>query len=136
MQSKHTKFLNFNECDIVKLDDGKHIHSIIACDEDETCVSCQKCGTYYILCSKCKNLMQFLGHDDVYDKNSDNLNLDVENNLNLSKIGYSYLDENMYHVDQETIVKNCGEKLTGPEGGFHHYWKCNTCDRYCKFSDK
>lgn len=134
IKCNNNKFLDFKTDDTVTLDDGTYNNNIVLCDVEETCICCQKCGTYYILCSKCNNIMQFLGHDDPYDDH-DNFDLEVEN-LDLNKIGYSYLNECIFHVDQKTIIKNHGDKLTGPDGGFHHYWRCNKCDKCFKFSDK
>lgn len=123
----------------------------ISCEDNSLC--CKNCNTYYLLCKNCSDkdyivikegeyvpnydasivLCQFLGHqyDDTREEDFDD-----------SIFDYTYIDnrfehKNIYyaHVDD---LKNLGPKclITGPDGGFDHYWRCNKCNTTYKETDK
>jgi hypothetical protein len=125
---------------------------------DTYCILCENCSTiiedkdYKVLDESYPiNLCQFLGYDNWdhsdSDTESDTLDTDTEDEpkitemqssqLDVDKIGISYVNKNQYHVNQDEIENGpTGEKLTGPDGGFYHYWRCNVCHSKYSLTDK
>jgi hypothetical protein len=113
-------------------------------DNTFLCFSCK--NIYAMKCYKCKNFMQFLGHDLMCDHPIDNPRkckiCKIRSDIFYTKKGKklsveaSYIKLNTNFVDLERIVNGSKNSITGDDGGFLHYWYCETCDKIRKFTDK
>lgn len=105
--------------------------------ESNTMAICSKCPTYYCLCPKCSvgiedqdtldiwyETCQFLGHDD-FDKRHNN-----------KEDMISYESKNINYCYTPDIKNGKNNHLTGDDGGYFHYWRCNKCKIEYEHTDK
>ena len=118
---------------------------------------CTQCQTFFIGCDKCSEtrvpilepddkvvLCQFLGyHTEVNDKEykgaaiikSDDEEFE-DDAWPLLFLDFSHLNQYYASFEDPNMAQPEKLSLTGPDGGFCHYWKCNRCNKEYSLTDK
>jgi hypothetical protein len=100
-------------------------------------------------------LCQFLGYDDcrsghvseISDSENEQSDDDgmpprkhremVGDRIRESAITINHAHRGVHHASHAEITSGVtGEWITGPDGGFYHYWKCRGCNKIHSFTDK
>ena len=141
--------------------DNEHGHYSI--DTEDRDLYCTDCDAFYLVCNQCSDptlidheeinedasvvLCQFLGYDDC-DAGDEDCPVEFRGkrvcmsgkDIDINKICHNYEARNVSCVSFGDI---CGDTLegrkkwiTGPDGGFHHYWRCNKCQTVVEALDK
>jgi len=135
----------------------------ITCDALE--FHCTKCPTCYIACPKCSDFdkidetadfdkllpnamlvkCQFLGYmaqrifpdedENAPDCSGGRYDSDDDDDDFDQSIDYQFAEKNQFHINFKDITAKQGN-ITGPDGGFPHYWKCHKCLTIYDYTDK
>jgi hypothetical protein len=125
---------------------------------------CPECSEDTLLDEKTPNLKakvvlcQFLGYDDDVpvddddeedgekedDDDDDQAPLTEMADVDPSRIGHNYASRNKNDVSYEQVTAPMGAPddephkrwITGPDGGFYHYWRCRACEALHSATDK
>ena len=54
----------------------------------------------------------------------------------IDTIDCSYVSKNIRYAHLPDIKNGDKNHLTGDDGGYEHYWRCNKCQSYYSFTDK
>ena len=119
---------------------------------------CTQCQTFFIGCDKCSEvhsselyhdkvtLCQFIGYNTRVNvkeykgaaiiKNEHGDDDEIEDEDEMLYLDFSHLNQYYASFEDPNMSKPEKLSLTGPDGGFCHYWKCNRCNKEFSLSDK
>jgi len=128
-------------------------------EDNEISAFCADCDILQLFCPECFQSLKFLGYDGTDDGFFRPNYFDPEEDQYLREISESNsedpnFDKIIYDVSPNTpsdekeifIARYSGDKnldyadatlsLTGEDGGYYHYWKCEKCKKHFSLTDK